>query len=116
MKRERYLWIPLLPAAWLVICTLTAGWQKVFSPNIKIGFLAHARKFADAADAGQLLAPAKSLAEMQRIIVNDRVDATLAAIFMLVVVAMIGFGIRSAVAAWRTPMPTAREVSEAVVA
>jgi carbon starvation protein len=53
---------------------------------------------------------------MQRIIVNDRVDATLAAIFMLVVVAMIGFGIRSAVAAWRTPMPTAREVSEAVVA
>jgi carbon starvation protein len=116
MKRERYLWIPLLPAVWLVICTLTAGWQKVFSPDLRIGFLAHARKFADAADAGQLLAPAKSLAEMQRIIVNDRVDATLAGLFMLVVVAMIVFGLRSTLAAWRAPQPTVREIPEAVVA
>ena len=113
MKRERYLWVPLLPASWLVVCTLTAGWQKVFSPDVRIGFLAHARKFADAADAGQLLAPAKSMAEMQRIIVNDRVDAALAALFMLVVLAMIGFGIRSALAGWRAPQPTARETAAA---
>jgi carbon starvation protein CstA len=116
MKRERYLWIPLLPAIWLVICTMTAGWQKMFSPDIKIGFLAHARTFADAANAGQLLAPAKSLAEMQRIIVNDRVDATLAGLFMLVVVAMIVFGIRSGFAAWRTKTPTVRETPGAVTA
>ncbi|RYD15002.1 MAG: carbon starvation protein A [Lysobacteraceae bacterium] len=113
MKRERYLWVPLLPTTWLVVCTLAAGWQKVFSPDVRIGFLAHARKFADAADAGQLLAPAKSMAEMQRIIVNDRVDAALAAIFMLVVLAMIGFGIRSALAGWRAPRPTARETPAA---
>ena len=116
MKRERYLWVPLLPASWLVVCTLTAGWQKVFSPDVRIGFLAHARKFADAADAGQLLAPAKTMAEMQRIIVNDRVDAALAAIFMLVVLAMIGFGIRAALAGWRSPRPTARETPAGVAA
>ncbi len=116
MKRERYLWVPLLPATWLVVCTLTAGWQKVFSPDVRIGFLAHARKFADAADAGQLLAPAKTMAEMQRIIVNDRVDAALAAIFMLVVLAMIGFGIRAALAGWRSPRPTARETPAGVAA
>ena len=116
MKRERYLWVPLLPASWLVVCTLTAGWQKVFSPDVRIGFLAHARKFADAADAGQLLAPAKTMAEMQRVIVNDRVDAALAAIFMLVVLAMIGFGIRAALAGWRSPRPTARETPAGVAA
>ena len=116
MKRERYLWVPLLPATWLVVCTLTAGWQKVFSPDVRIGFLAHARKFADAADAGQLLAPAKTMAEMQRVIVNDRVDAALAAIFMLVVLAMIGFGIRAALAGWRSPRPTARETPAGVAA
>ena len=116
MKRERYLWIPLLPAIWLVICTMTAGWQKMFSPDVKIGFLAHARKFADAADAGQLLAPAKSLAEMQRIIVNDRVDATLAGLFMLVVVAMAGFGIRSGLAAWRAKAPTVHEIPGTIAA
>ncbi|HEX7769534.1 MAG TPA: carbon starvation CstA family protein [Dokdonella sp.] len=114
MKRERYLWIPLLPAAWLVVCTMTAGWQKMFSPDIRIGFLAHARRFAEAADAGQLLAPAKSLAEMQRIVVNDRVDATLAGLFMLVVIAMVAFGIRSGLAAWRAKAPTVRETPATV--
>jgi len=116
MKRERYVWIPAVPAAWLVICTLTAGWQKVFSPDVKIGFLAHARKFAEAADAGQVLAPAKTLAEMQRVIVNDRVDAALAAFFMLVVIAMIGFGLRAGAAAWRSKTPTVHEIPASVTA
>ena len=30
MKRERYAWVTIVPAAWLLICTLTAGWQKMF--------------------------------------------------------------------------------------
>ena len=49
MKRERYAWVTIVPAAWLAICTLTAGWQKMFSDNPAIGFLAHARKIRDAA-------------------------------------------------------------------
>lgn len=40
MKRQRYAWVALVPTAWLLICTLTAGWQKAFSPDAKIGFLA----------------------------------------------------------------------------
>ena len=60
MKREKYLWVPLVPTAWLLICTLTAGWQKLFHDDPKIGFLANARKFADAAARGEVLAPAKS--------------------------------------------------------
>ncbi|HSS06180.1 MAG TPA: carbon starvation CstA family protein [Rhodanobacteraceae bacterium] len=109
MKRERYLWITLIPTAWLVVCTLTAGWMKVLSDDAKVSFVAHARKFAAALDQGQLLAPAKSIAEMQRIIRNDYIDATLAAAFMLLVVAMLGFGVRAAFVARRSPAVTARE-------
>lgn len=38
MKRQRYAWVALLPTSWLLICTLTAGWQKSFSPDTKVGF------------------------------------------------------------------------------
>ena len=109
MKRERYLWITLIPTAWLVVCTLTAGWMKVLSDDAKVSFVAHARKFAASLDQGQLLAPAKSIAEMQRIIRNDYIDATLAAAFMLLVVAMLGFGVRATLVARRSPAVTAHE-------
>ena len=109
MKRERYLWIALVPAAWLVVCTLTAGWQKVFSDDVRVSFLAHARTFADAIDAGRVLAPAKSLAEMHAIVRNDTIDAGLAFAFMLLVVATVLFGARAAWIARRASAPTVRE-------
>ncbi|HLM48081.1 MAG TPA: carbon starvation CstA 5TM domain-containing protein, partial [Myxococcaceae bacterium] len=109
MKRERYLWIPALPTVWLVICTLTAGWQKVFGGEVRVSFVAHARAFSAAAESGKVLAPAKSLEDMQRVITNDYVDATLTVLFMLLVVATVGFGIRAALAARRTATPTAQE-------
>ncbi|MET0271140.1 MAG: carbon starvation CstA family protein, partial [Sphingomonas sp.] len=66
MKRERYAWVTILPTAWLLVCTLTAGWQKMFHPNPRIGFLSHAADFSAALGEGRLLAPAKSVAEMRR--------------------------------------------------
>ncbi len=109
MKRERFLWIPAIPTAWLVLCTLTAGWQKVFSSDIRVSFLAHARAFSAARDSGKVLAPAKTLEEMQRVITNDYVDASLTVLFMLVVVTTLAFGIRAALAARRSVAPTAQE-------
>jgi carbon starvation protein len=110
MKRERWLWIALVPTAWLAICTLTAGWQKVFSTNPAIGFVAHARKFAAALNQNQILAPAKSFAEMHLVIRNDYVDAALAAAFSALVVAMLAFGLRAALAARRSTSSTAQEM------
>ena len=78
MKRQRYAWVTIVPTAWLVACTVTAGLEKVFSPNTSVGFLAHAARFSNAAAEGKILAPAKTMAEMGRIVFNDRVDATLA--------------------------------------
>jgi carbon starvation protein len=89
MKRERYAWVTIVPAAWLIVCTLTAGWQKLFHAEPSISFLALASKFGDALAQGKILAPAKSLGDMQRIVVNNYVDATLCALFMAVVIAMI---------------------------
>ena len=58
MKRERYAWVTIVPAIWLVLCTVTAGVEKVFHSNPAIGFLAHARRFGSALAEGKVLAPA----------------------------------------------------------
>jgi len=109
MKRERYAWTTMLPAAWLLACTLTAGWQKIFSPDAKVGFLAHAAKYADAIGQGKLLAPAKSAAAMSRVVFNDRLDAALCGLFMLVVVSVLVYSVRAALAARAANKPTTSE-------
>jgi carbon starvation protein len=78
MGRQRYMWVPMLPLAWLAAATLTAGWQKVFSPDPKLGFLAHAESLASS-----------TLATAPRMIFNDRLDAALALFFMAVVLVVI---------------------------
>lgn len=113
LKRERYAWVPGIPALWLVTCTLTAGWEKLVGP---ISFTAAAQKYTQAMQAGHLLAPAKDLGEMQRIITNNSVDATLTAIFMLLVIAMGAFSIHAMVKAWRSRMPTAHEAPRIALA
>ncbi len=110
MKRERYAWVTILPTVWLLVCTLTAGLEKIFSADAKIGFLAHALKFKDALAQGQILAPAKTLAEMQRVIGNDYVNATMAGLFVAVVVAMAILGLNSLVRALRSKAVTSAEV------
>jgi carbon starvation protein len=113
MKRERYVWIPLLPTLWLLVCTMTAGWQKIFNADPKIGFLANARKFSDAIARGELAAPAKSLADMERLVFNNHLNAALCALFMSVLLATVAFGLRAAWQARASAQPTAREIGGA---
>ncbi len=109
MKRERYAWVTIVPTLWLLVCTLTAGWQKIFSANPKVGFLAHAAKLGDAADAGKVLAPAKSIAQMHRVMFNDYVDAVLTGLFVAVVVSMVVYGIAAIVRARAAAKPSSSE-------
>ncbi len=109
MKRERYAWVAIAPAAWLLACTLTAGWQKIFSADPKVGFLSHAAKYAEAIEKGVLLAPAKTPEAMARIVFNDRLDAALCGLFIFVVLSVLFYSVRSALAARVSNKPTARE-------
>jgi carbon starvation protein len=78
MGKMRYAWVPVAPLVFLTVATLTAGWQKVFSPDPALGFLAHAQSLSNSTspDAG-------------RLIFNDNLDAALSIFFMLVVVVVI---------------------------
>ena len=109
MKRQRYAWVTIVPAAWLLICTLTAGWLKLFSDDPKVGFLAHAQKFGDALAQGTVLAPAKSLDAMRHIVVNDYINASLCVLFMLVVVSTVFYAVKSISKALGNQSPTVRE-------
>jgi len=109
MKRERYVWVTLVPTAWLLVTTLTAGWQKIFHANPAIGFLAQARRFADAAASGTVLAPAKTLQEVQRVAFNNYLDAAVCAFFVLLVAAMCVYAIIISLQALRATQPTAQE-------
>jgi carbon starvation protein len=77
MGKLRYTWVPLVPLAWLAAATLTAGWQKVFSADPKLGFLSHAASINPTAP------------NAARMIFNDRLDAGLALFFMAIVVVVI---------------------------
>ncbi|WP_322964405.1 carbon starvation CstA family protein [Sphingomonas fuzhouensis] len=116
MKKDRFAWITIIPTIWLLACTLTAGWLKIFSSDPRVGFLAHADKFSDAAAAGKILAPAKTMAEMGRIVFNDRIDAGLCAIFLGVVLAILVYAVRTCLIARSIDRPSVTEVPPEMVA
>ncbi|SFK57762.1 carbon starvation protein [Sphingomonas sp. NFR04] len=110
MKRDRYAWVTLLPTAWLLACTVAAAGLKLFAADPRVSFLAHAARVREAMARGALLAPAKSAAEMRRILFNDLVDAALCGLFLAVVLATLLFAVRACLAARRADRPTVHEL------
>jgi carbon starvation protein len=86
--RARHAWVTLLPLAWLVIVTLSAGWQKLMSPDPALGFLARASALARGLAAGTLPA-GRTAADVRRMIFNERLDAAVATAFMIAVVVVL---------------------------
>ena len=109
MKRGKYAWVTALPATWLVLCTSAAGLIKLFDPNPAVGFTSLARKYSDAVAAGQLLPPAKSMDQMKAIAFNAYTNATLTAIFLFVVFAVLVYAVKVGLQASRTPQRTDKE-------
>jgi len=87
MGRLRWIWVTLLPMAWLVVITMTASYQKIFHSNPRIGFLAYANTLAAQIAAGKI--PADKIAETQRLIFNQRLDATVTAVLASMILVLL---------------------------
>lgn len=94
MGKKKYAFVTLIPLAWLVIITMTAGYQKIFSPNVKLGFLSHAAMLKEQIATSTL--PANTtVAAATRMIGNDRLDAAVAAFFLIAVIVILTESARS---------------------
>ena len=109
MKKEKYVWVTIIPTIFLFVTCMTAGWQKIFHENPKIGFLAQAHKFSDAIAHGEIIKPAKTIAEMQNIVMSNQINAALCGFFMIVSIVMIIASIGIVRRALASPKPTVNE-------
>ena len=87
MGRLKWIWVTLLPTAWLVVITMTASYQKIFDANPRIGFLSYARLLSAQIAAGKI--PAAKITETQRLIFNQRLDAAVTAVLALMILVLI---------------------------
>lgn len=109
MKKEKYVWVTIIPTIFLFITCMTAGWQKIFHENPKIGFLAQANRFSDAIARGEILKPAKTFEEMQTIVMSNQINAALCGFFMIVAIVMVIAAIGIVRRALASPTPTVNE-------
>jgi carbon starvation protein len=87
MGRTRWIWVTLVPMAWLVTVTMTASYQKIFDPNPRMGFLAYANVLVAQMAAGKI--PAAKLVDTERLIFNQRLDAVVTAVLAAMVLVLI---------------------------
>jgi carbon starvation protein len=94
MGKQRYAFVTLVPLAWIAVVTMSAGFEKLFSPLPKLGFLAHAHMLHAARISGTLPPGVKSAGDLTRMIANDYLDAAVAAFFLLSVLVVIAASAR----------------------
>ena len=109
MKRDRYAWVTILPASWLLICTVSAGFIKIFDSNPAVGFMAQAAKYRTGINSGQLVAPATSIEQMERIATNSYVNTGLTALFLFVVFSVLFYAVGAVRKARANPQRSDRE-------
>lgn len=105
--RARWAWVTGVPLVWDLAVTYTAGWQKIFSADPRVGFFAQRAKYADAIDDGTVLSPAASRDDMHTVVRNSTVDGVLIAVFLVLVALVVLNAAVVAVRAIRsaTPLP-----------
>lgn len=109
MKRDRYAWVTIVPAVWLLICTTYAGLIKIFDGNPAVGFVAQAKKYQAAIADGQLLGAAKSMGQMHQVVVNSYVNTALTVLFLFVVFSVLFYAVRAIAKARASSVRTDRE-------
>lgn len=112
MKQERYAWVTIIPAIWIAICTMSAGWIKAFSTDPAVGFFAKANQLKDLLASGNFKPNAvfKSAEKVEQVIFNNQLDGYLIIFFMVVVVVMAYFSFQACLKALKSREATANEV------
>ena len=89
MGKLKYAWVTALPLAWDAAVTLTASWQKIFSPDPLLGFFALRTAAIEAARNNELIGNAENQADVQQIITNSTVDGILSILFATMIIIVI---------------------------
>jgi carbon starvation protein len=100
-RKFKYLWVAGLPALLMAINTISAGILKVFHPDPRIGFLAHADFISQKVAMGELPASIKSLEIAQRVIMNDYTNAFLGTLYVALVSLVILLTLREVISSWQ---------------
>ena len=109
MKRDRYAWVTIAPAIWLLICTTYAGLIKIFDSNPAVGFVAQAKKYQASIADGQLLGAAKSMSQMHQVVINSYVNTALTVLFLFVVFSVLLYAVKAILKARRSSERSDRE-------
>ena len=109
MKRDRYAWVTIVPAIWLLICTTYAGLIKIFDSNPAVGFVAQAKKYQASIADGQLLGAAKSMSQMHQVVINSYVNTALTVLFLFVVFSVLLYAVKAILKARRSSERSDRE-------
>ena len=87
MKKARFAWVTLAPLAWLICVTMTASYQKIWSPDPRLGFLSHAQMLTDQIAKGAIRAG--QMGTTRRLIFNNRLDAAVTLLFAALVILIL---------------------------
>ncbi|MBC8949817.1 MULTISPECIES: carbon starvation CstA family protein [Xenorhabdus] len=110
MKRTRYIWVTVIPAVWLLICTTWALGLKLFSDNPRLeGFFFLAKEYKQRIAEGGAELTAGQISNMNHIVVNNYTNAGLSILFLIVVYSIIIYGIKTAIKASKNPTRTDNE-------
>jgi carbon starvation protein len=91
MGRVRYLWVSLVPLCWLLAVTISAGYQKIFSSDPRLGFLSAAQ------DLGRMVAAGGNpgqIAGWQHQIFNNHVNSLVTGAFLVLVILIVAANAR----------------------
>ncbi|HYC51675.1 MAG TPA: carbon starvation CstA family protein, partial [Gemmatimonadaceae bacterium] len=118
MGKAKFMYLTIVPLIWLVAVTMTAGYQKIFSPDPKLGFMSHAESLGNALAANSLPASIASVDVARRLMFNDYMNTAVAGFFMISVVVILVESIREwlAVISGRKPAVSSEVPFEPTVA
>jgi len=100
-RKFKYLWVAGLPALLMAINTISAGILKVFHPDPRIGFLAHADSISQKVAMGELPTGIKSFEIAQRVIMNDYTNAFLETLYVALVSLVILLTLKEVIGSWQ---------------